>query len=232
MPSTIGPTRGRPALAVAAALVATLAVAPVAADEMQQLGDVAHELARSLEALRGYTWKSRVEVSVDGEVTQTDLYDVTVDEGGALRRTLVESEGEAVKAGEQAERTLSSIRQLIDGYIHMSGDDLRKAFGEGARIYEPGEDGLGRVRARDVFASGDETNMWYDATDLHLRRMEIRTVMQQQPCRLTAEFHDLEDGLNVVTRSVFEIEQVKKKGKPTGTTMTVVTENSDHRRAR
>ena len=198
----------------------------------QELGDVAEKLAQSLEALRGYSWKSRVETSVDDRRTSTHLYEVEVDTNGSLKRTLIESDGKAVKAGQQAEQTLSSIRQLIDGYIHMSKDNLRKAFGDDARIYEADQDGLGRVRARDVFASGDEINMWFDVTDLRVRRAEIETVMQQQPCRLDAEFSPLEGGPNVVTRSVFNIAAVRKKGKPTGTRMTVVTENFEHRRAR
>ena len=63
-----------------------------------------------------------------------------------------------------------------------------------------------------------------------MRRLEIRTVLLQQPCRATAEFEDLENGPTVAVRVVFEMEHVKKKGKPTGKRTRVVIENFDHQR--
>lgn len=156
------------------AAIALLAL-PAAA---QGQGQVAMEYRRSLDILRDYRWKSKVETSVNGELTGSRLYDVAYSEEGALTRTLIEDEGrkKTTKPEEQAGLALGGIRRLIDAYIHMKPEQ-----------------------------------------------------MQQRPCRLTAEFEDIENGPTIVVRSVFEMEQMKKK-EPTGKTMVVVTENFDHQR--
>jgi hypothetical protein len=195
----------------------------------QQLGQVAQEYRRSLESLRDYGWKSRIEVSVDGEVTSTRLYDVRVADNGALHRTLVGEQGKTQKQARKAEETLSGIRQLVDAYMHMKPEQIQRVFGGGARVFEADAEGLSRVRARDVFHQGDEVNLWVDVTDHKLHKAEIRTVMHLQPCRLAAEFDAVEGGPTFVARSVFEMEEFRKK-KPTGKTMVVVTENFEHRR--
>jgi hypothetical protein len=204
-----------------------LLVSPTAAQELEQ---VAREFTRSLESLGKYEWKSRVEVSVGGEATSTQTYDVRYDDSGVLTRTLVEGQGTKDKAGKKAEETLSSIRQLINAYLHMKPEQLSKMFGEGSRVFEDaGEEGWTRVQALNVFYSGDQVDLWVDPTDMHLRKAEIRTRMFDQACRLLAEFEDLEYGPTYVSRSVFETAHLKKK-KPTGKTMVVTTENFDHRR--
>ena len=209
-------------LVVVAALLALPAVA-------QELGQIAAEFVRNVADLKDYRWKSKVEISIDGKIHGTRLYEVSYDDAGFLQHDPLEMTGDSREL-RAAEETLTRVRQMIYAYMHMKPDQVQKMFGDGSETLATNEPGVSHVRAHSVFHSNDVVNFWVDSKDLRLRRAEIHTALQKQECVLAGDFADLENGPTYVTRSVFRTDHTNKKGKPTGKKMTIVTENFDHRR--
>jgi len=203
----------------------------------QGLEALAEFLRDNQSALMDYTWKSKVEFSLEGKPQSTTLYDVTFDDDGVMLRTPVSSDQSGKKPSKEEARTaqrLASVRSLTNSYIHMRPDAFGKQFAESivSSVEEP-DSGLTRVRAVSVVSPGDTMFVWYDPAAQRLHKIEINSTMQTQPVHLIAEFDELPDGTSYVARSTFESEELTKyqrrKRKP-GKRMVIVTENYDHHR--
>jgi hypothetical protein len=209
-------------LVAAAALFAV----PTAA---QDIGQIAAEYVRNVEALKDYRWTSKVEISIGGAVHGTRLYTVSYDDAGFLQHDRLEMTGDS-KDLRRAEETLTRVRQMIYAYMQMKPEQVQKMFGDGSETLSTNEPGISHVRAHSVFHSNDVVSFWVGKSDLRLHRAEIHSAIQQQECVLSGDFADLESGPTYVARSVFQTDVTNKKGKPTGRKLTVVTENFDYRR--
>ena len=88
-------TRSILALAFAAAVAAPLSA--------QEIGEIAEQFRRNGEALRDYSWKSKSEFQVDGEVRSTELFEVSFDDDGRISRELIETHGKRTKQQDIAE---------------------------------------------------------------------------------------------------------------------------------
>lgn len=173
------------------AVVAAVA-APVVA---QEFGEVAEQFRHNFDALRDYTWKSKSEFMMNGEVRTTEVFQVSYNDKGGLERTLIESEGKQTKQQDIAESTLNSIRGLIDGYVHMSPETLEAAFGDNARSVSQGKDGEPtRIRSTNVIARGDTMEVFVDPDTHRVVQLKLQAVMQEDPVSVVADFKESEDG--------------------------------------
>ena len=176
---------------LAIAIVALTVASTVEAQGLERLAEYYRE---NQQALRSYSWKSRVQSSMEGVVTGTELFDVKFDSEGKLQRTPVSTEQQrkASKEQKRAAQVLASTRALIDGYMHMKPDAFEQAFGDAVRYAtEDPESGLLKVRALDVLTPGDTMDLWVDSVQHHLRKVEIESTMQTQPLRLVGIPGDL-----------------------------------------
>ena len=107
----------------------------------QEFGEIAEQFRRNGEAMRNYSWESKVEFQINGEVRNTELFEVSYDDEGRIHREPIEADGKRTKQQDIAETTLNSIRDLIDSYVHMSPDAFRAAFGDDPRSVRPGTGG-------------------------------------------------------------------------------------------
>jgi len=198
----------------------TACLVPLAA--AQEFGEVAAELRRNIDALRGYSWKAKVEFSMDGELKSTQVFQVHMDDEGKVHRELISSEGKMTKQQDAARHSLSSIRNSIDAYTGMRPDAFREAFGENPRTVQPGRGGEPTlITASDVVSRGDTMQIWVDPGDYRLLRLHLDTALQQKPVRVEANFAQLEGGGPTYASDSTLYTHSKKKA------LTLVTRNYD-----
>jgi hypothetical protein len=170
----------------------------------QEFGEIAREFRRNSDALRGHTWKSKVVFTVDGKELGSELYQVTLDTDGNVERKLISEEGKRTKQQQLAEVSLSGIQDLIDGYVHMSPESFKAAFGDNPRWVIPGGEGEPtRIKTSGVVHSRDTMEIWVDPGTFALQKLELDTSLQKEPVRLMAEFGRTEGGVTYVTKSTF-----------------------------
>jgi hypothetical protein len=180
----------------------------------QQLEEYAQGYREDQEALRGYTWKSRVRFSLDGKLKSTQVFEESYDERGRLQRRLLDSEPKAKpnKNLTKVDQARHDVRNLMDGYTHMSAENFRKVFGRPLVTEGTGEmQGLARLHARDVIHMGDSMYVWVDEGRKRLRRFEIKTTLQKEPVRVVADFEDLQGGPTHIARSTVATRHKKKE---------------------
>jgi hypothetical protein len=223
---TVRPIRWR-RLAAALALVVA-AAAPLGAASAPIASFIkAQEANRA--ALRDYTWKSRTELTIDGESRQVRLDQVRYDLDGMLQRTRIGGSGAEQTpapglAGVFAPRAIGvagAIRQraaarkardiraltedlqaLASSYTHVSPDRLQ-AFTRSATT-RPGagaDAGLVLLHGTGVLQAHDAMSIWIEPAAGSLRRVEIVTSLEGRPARIVAEFRTLPNGLTYQART-------------------------------
>jgi hypothetical protein len=190
--------------------------------QVGKLQVIAQAFQENRKELTQYHWKSRTEVSLDGEVQQIDLVDVCYDGQGRLRKMPVESEdrpgaGSARRrAGKKQRRKVAemaaNLEDLIQSYTELDPQRMQAALSM-AHVWEgEGEQaGTARVQARGVVRQGDAWNMWVDSVTRLPLRFEILTSLEGEPVRLMTEFSRLENGPTYAARTVVETEIKEKK---------------------
>jgi len=212
-------TSFRPMIAIAAALY----VMPAAT---QSLEDVARQYRDNQQLLGDYTWKSKVQFSIDGQAKSSQLFQVRYGKTGNLEKTLLRTErkGKAAKSLSQTESRLAEIRTLIDGYMHMRPDNFAKLFDDATVSVGQGPDaGLTRIQSRGVVAVDDLMSIWIDRDTHELRRFEITTSRQREPVEVVADFERTEGSPRHAVRSTIKTLHKKK-------VMVIETENFDFQR--
>lgn len=201
------------------ALVIGAAFGAVAFAQQQQFA-AAQQANQS--ALRHYTWQSRTELRVEGEMKQVRLEQVRFDLDGRLQKTTVgggAAPAETSRPGppgpagalkkrvvakkkEEFQDMLAELGALAESYAHMSPQRM-SAFAARA-VITPGqgiETGSARVQGRDVVTAGDQMTIWIDPTGFAMRRVEIATFYEGTPVTIVADYRRLEDGLTYQARS-------------------------------
>ena len=202
-------------------------VVSLAQDE-PDLQAIAAGIKVNQEALRGYSWQSRVSLSVDGEQKKVDLFQVRYDSDDQLQKTRVGGEADSKKvrgpirkqavkkkkkeAGEFAEE----IKDLLAKYTEPAS--LQKAI---ASAFAKTEDGLFKLQAQDVVVNGDSILIEVVQTTKQPVSITVETAVEDGPVVLNIMFQKLADGTNYVAQSTIDSTFEKKK-------IEVVTENFSH----
>jgi hypothetical protein len=169
--------------------------------------------------LRDYSWVSRTEISLDGELQSVERYRVSVRESGSRERTAIEPDPEGAsdpKIGRKRERQQETLREslqsLIESYIDPSERTARELFGD-AFVWRGAarEEGQTRVQARHLVRQGDQVSLWLDSVTEEPMRLEILTSLDGEPVRVTTEFGRIKGGPFYPARVVVETEVKEKK---------------------
>jgi len=196
-------TRSILAVAVVAAIAAPLVA--------QEFGEIAEQFRRNGEAMRNYSWKSKVDFEIDGEVRSTQLFGVSFDDEGRIHREPIETDGKYTKQQDIAETTLINIRNLIDGYVHMSPEAFKAAFGDNPRSIRAGTgEEPTRIRASNVIARGDVMEVRVDPDTHRVLKLTLDTVLQKSAVHVVADFQEAEGGLSYSYRTVLTMQHKKK----------------------
>ena len=198
------------------ALVLALMASPLAAQQ-PDAAKIGAAMARNQEALRAYTWKSRVEVAVDGEEKKVDLYQVRYDFDGDLEKTRLGGEAEEKKvrgplrkrAAKNKKKEAGEFSQAVKRQLHryMSPANFRKAISDAfLRL----EEHTIKLRSQDVIVQGDTVEFEIlDATKQPVS-MRVSSVVEEAPVEMTITFQKLPDGPNYPARQIIDTQFDKK----------------------
>jgi hypothetical protein len=175
-------------------------------------------------ALREYTWKSRTELSLKGEVKSVTLEQVRYDLDGRRQKTRIGGSAEpsaasaarfdplappsgpvrrivAAKKKAEFEDLMHDLSALAESYAHPSLETLH-AFARQAARTKTIEAGLVRVQSRNLVVTGDSMIVWIDPLTSMIRRTEIDTVLQGERVEMAVDFRSLPNGLTYQARSL------------------------------
>lgn len=191
-----------------------------------RLEAVGRMLERNAEELAHYSWKSRTEIRVEGELVQTTLVRASYDRVGMLVETPLPGDAGTAQGSRKLKKKVltfhEELRALTRSYFDLDPQRIQAALDRAHAWEGQGERGnLLRVQARGVIRQGDTLDLWIDSATNRPRRLEVLTSLQGEPVRLTAEFAQLKDGPSYAATTLVETELKEKK-------MVVRTESFDH----
>lgn len=204
------------------AYAALAAVAVLAANPSAQ--PVAHDFAEAQRAnqaaLRQFTWKSRTELRIDGEVKQVRLEQVRFALDGHVQKTAIGGESAAAasrpavpgpagalktrivaRKTESLKATLAELGRLAESYAHLS-PERRQTLASRAVVSPDAVEGALRLTGRDLVMPGDRFTGWIDPTSGVFRRVEIATFHDGQAVTIATDYRRLPAGLTYQARSV------------------------------
>lgn len=221
--------------------VVALAALTLVAQAGAQQREFAEAQQANQTALREYSWQSRTELRVNGEVKNVRLEHVRFDIDGRLQKTAIGGAAPAAdssrsgpgpagalkrrvvaKKQEEFKDMLGALATLAESYAHLSPDRM-KAFVAGS-VITPGQgidSGSVRIQGRDLLSVGDQMTVWIDPKGFALRRVEISTRYDGGSVSVVAEYRRLDSGLSYPARSTL---RYPSKG------VEVVTETFDYTR--
>jgi hypothetical protein len=166
------------------------------------------EMARSLAALRHYSWTEHTEVLVDGDVKSATQATCRYDASGELIKTPLAGEEQKranpasnrpmvrKKAGMQdyIKRAISRIGQ----YLPPKPEQVQYALNNGLASLEPASGGRSAIRLKDYFQTGDSVVFTYDPKSKVLLQVNVFSDLAnpKDPVTMEAVFETLPDGVN------------------------------------
>jgi len=172
-------------------------------------------------ALREYTWKSRTELSLKGDVKSVTLEQVRYDLDGRRQKTRIGGSPEpsedrfnprgprvgpvqrivTAKRKEEFKELMQDLSTLVESYAHPSLETLH-AFARQAARTKTLEAGLVRVQARNLNVTGDSMTVWIDPSTSMIRRTEISTVHESNRVEVAVDYRSLSNGLTYQARTL------------------------------
>ena len=199
-------------LLVLGAVLSVLGVPQIALAQGTAPGEMAVRVTEARQAnaalMRQYSWTSRTEVMLQGQVKDIRIDAVNYGLGGQLQRNTVNDQSAPLPFGflrrriaeaerQQVETYLMGLRDLLEQYtLPTAGkvqDFLNKATASG-----PDASGLFEMSGPNVVLPGDTFSLWLNPRTRHAQRVQVSTTFQGDPVNLTATFNTLPSGLNYV----------------------------------
>jgi hypothetical protein len=199
-------------LLVLGAALGVLSVPQITLAQSTAPGEMAVRVTEARQAnaalMRQYTWTSRTEVMLQGQVKDIRIDAVNYGPGGQLQRNTVNDQSAPLPFGflrrriaeaerQQVETYLMGLRDLLEQYtLPTAGkvqDFLNKATASG-----PDASGLFEMSGPNVVLPGDTFSLWLNPRTRHAQRVQVSTTFQGDPVNLTATFNTLPSGLNYV----------------------------------
>jgi hypothetical protein len=214
-------------LAVLAA-VAVFAGSNANAQEQPDLRKMAEGMKRNQEALRLYTWDTKIVFEVDGVQKRVDLYNARYVMGGMLEKIQISSEVDkkkvrrpdgkklSKKEREAAREFVMEAKQQLDAY-------LGPLFAEKAvaTALVTTNEGTLRLQSHDVVRTGDSVEINIVQATRQPKTLEVQTMIGGSPVELEVSFESLDYGPNYPARSITTTTWE-------GIELKIITENSNY----
>jgi len=187
--------------------------------ELQQKAAAAKEAAaRNQQALRSYSWITRTELSVKGEVKNTKIESCQYGPDGKVQKTELSEpppppqqqrglRGKIVakKTGEMKEE-LEASAALVQSYVPPAPEKLQAVIAAGKVTISPGA-GAAAIRFADYGKAGDSLTLTLDSEAKALRQLSVDTWLDEPENKVTlaVNFQSLPDGTNYAAATVLEI---------------------------
>jgi hypothetical protein len=172
-------------------------------------------------ALREYTWKSRTELSLKGEVKFVTLDQVRHDLDGRRQKTRIGGTPDpseerfdplaprvgpvrrivAAKKKEEFKELMKDLSALAESYAHPPLETLH-AFARQAARTKTIDAGLVRVQGRNLIVTGDSMIVWIDPLTSLIRRAQIDTTLDGARVEMAVDYRNLANGLTYQARTL------------------------------
>ena len=179
---------------------------------IHEVSTVRAEVARSLMALRQYTWTAVTEVSVKGDVKSSNSFRCRYDQNGDLIRTLAAKGKEMEVANGVSKRpkvrSKAEMQDYIDRaisrmyrYVPPDPEQINFLLKHGNASLGRSTAGTSEVRFTNYFEPGDSLVFTYDSASKALVRARVTSSLgnPKDPVILEAEFGILPEGVNHVS---------------------------------
>ena len=186
--------------------------------DLQQKAAAAKEAAaRNQQALRAYSWITKTELSVKGEVKNTKIESCKYGPDGKVQKTeLTEPPKQkkqrglrgrivAKKTAEMKEE-LQASAALVQQYVPPSPDKLQAVIAAGKLSISP-RAGAAAIQFADYAKPGDALTLTLDPETKSLRQINVDTWLDEPDNKVTLQvsFQSLPDGTNYAASTVLSI---------------------------
>lgn len=190
--------------------------------ELQQKAAAAKEAAaRNQQALRSYSWITKTELSLKGEVKNTKIESCQYGPDGKVQKTELSEPPEpperpkrrgglkgkivAKKTGEM-KKELEDSAALVHSYIPPTAEKIQAAIAAGKVTISPGA-GAAAVRFADYQKAGDSLTLTLDSESKSIREIAVDTWLDEPENKVTLEvsFQSLPDGTNYAASTLLSI---------------------------
>ena len=204
-----------------AVLTGAMAISGLLAQAASQSAEMALQISAAQKtnaaAMRQYSWKRRVEIQKEGETRKVILKLVRFDMDGKLEATTIGGtepakkkrgiRGKVQKKKQAGAKDMAEeVVKITQSYTAASPGTLVDFFHKASFDYGKGKmsDTI-KIKGRDFVREGDSVIMWVDATTHHIRKLEFRTVLEEDRLDGIVDYKTLEEGLNYAARIVIKI---------------------------
>ena len=193
--------------------------AHTAGQDMQQKAAAAKEAAaRNQQALRAYSWITKTELSLKGEVKNTKIESCQYGPDGKVQKTELTDpppppekkrglKGKMIekKTGEMKEE-LQASAALVHSYVPPAAEKLQAVIAAGKVTITPGA-GAAAIRFADYEKAGDSLTLTLDSQDKAMRQIAVDTWLDKPDNKVTlaVNFQSLPDGTNYAAETVLSI---------------------------
>jgi hypothetical protein len=180
--------------------------------DMAAIGDA---FRQNEDRLRTYTWKSRAEVELAGEIVEVALSQVSLNARGELQGVPIrdpELGGTGKKPSKKLRQFSANLRTLFRDYTHLTEEQRKRVFDHALLRLGRGEMGdTFHLKIDSVIKSGDNFDLWVDGASKKPRRLRVMTSMEGEPLKFVVDFEELADGTKYPAHAVVESEVKEDK---------------------
>jgi len=195
-----------------------LALATQSPDLQQKAAAAKEAAARNQQALRSYSWITKTELSLKGEVKNTKIESCRYGPDGKVQKTELSEpppppqqqrglKGKIVakKTGEMKEE-LEASAALVHSYVPPAPEKLQAVIAAGKVTISPGA-GAAAIRFADYQKAGDSLTLTLDSQEKALRQIAVDTWLDEPDNKVTlaVSFQSLPDGTDYAAATVLKI---------------------------
>ena len=178
--------------------------------------------ARNQQALRSYSWISKTELSLKGEVKNTKIESCKYGPDGKVMKTELTEPPEPPEGGRkrrggalkgkvvakkkaEMQKELEETAALIHGYVPPAAEKIQAAIAAGKVTISPGA--ATAVRFADYLKAGDAFTLTLDSESKSIRQVAVDTWLDDPEKKVTlrVDFQLLPDGTNYAASTVLAI---------------------------
>ena len=176
---------------------------------VREVAAVRAEVARSIDALRQYTWTEQTEVLVKGEVKSSSAANCRYSRSGELLKSPVETGPEkkdpsaiskrpVVRKAADMQDYIERAVSLIYNYVPPKPEQFDYVLQNGCASLGQSRTGTSDIRFTNYFQNGDSLVFAYNSASKVLLRATITATLgsPKDPVSLEAVFEPLPDGVN------------------------------------
>lgn len=198
--------------ALAVVALALLAGRSAEAQDMQEKVAAAKQAAaQNQQALRSYSWLTKTEISLKGEVKNTSLQSCRYGPDGTVQKTALSPPAEPEEQGrgrkkrlktavvehkkEEMSAEMKAASALVHQYVPPSPDKMQAAMGAGKITITPGASTTG-LRIADYEKAGDALVLTLDSAAHAMKKIDVDTWLDAPTDKVTlaVQMQSLPDG--------------------------------------